>query len=133
MKMAKGKIKQFETLVKLLNKSSSFFNKITTELRDELYPIRADLQKIYNAVSAMCYTIDNRFLEKLNELTELSIVNQNDGTNQNEDIFNDTDLTEEDINDIVDALENVNQSKFIEYYTDKNGFRSGYKILPNDL
>ena len=132
IKMAKGKIKQFETLIKVLNNIRDFYFKATTEIRDELYPVRADLQRIYNIVSALCFTIDNRFLEKLNELTELSIVDE-EGSNENTDIFNDSGITEDDINGIIETLENVNQTKFIQYYNNQYGLKSGYEILPNDL
>lgn len=132
IKMAKGKIKQFETLTKILNNISNFYNKSTIEIRDELYPIRADFQKIYNIVSALCFTIDNRFLEKLNELTNLSIVD-NEDISENDDIFNDSGITEDDINEIIETLENVNQTKFIQYFNNQYGLKSGYEILPKDL
>lgn len=136
IKVAKGKLREIDSLARIIGPLSSFILKETASLRSILYPVRAKLNKILTEVRARCFYLDSVLIDKLKEL-ELSMA-QNPPAGGGVDGPNGTgvDVTTEDLvttladqvapEDILNNLENSNKPRFIEYLVE-NGF-TGYQI-----
>tara|TARA_B100000035_G_C21001324_1_gene555061 strand:- start:33 stop:899 length:867 start_codon:yes stop_codon:yes gene_type:complete len=136
IKVAKGKLREIDSLARLIGPLSSFILKETATLRSILYPVRAKLNNILTEVRARCFYLDSVLIDKLKEL-ELAMT-QNPPTGGGIDGPNGTgvNVTTEELvttyadqfapEDILNNLENSNKQKFIEYLVE-NGF-TGYQI-----
>mgnify|MGYP000043853424 FL=1 len=136
IKVAKGKLREIDSLARLIGPLSSFILKETAGLRNILYPVRAKLNKILTEVRARCFYLDSVLIDKLKEL-ELAMA-QNPPIGGGIDGPNGTgvDVTTEELvttladqfapEDILNNLENSSKPKFIEYLVE-NGF-TGYQI-----
>ena len=127
LKKLKGRIKAFEQINKILNKSIRFFENAANEIRQELNPIRTKLIEIQLAVEAICVIIDDRFLQKLSELTDIEPVDQNNQIQGQVPTFNDL---EDAIAEALGGLEAPNKPKLIRFFRDDIGFFRGYQIEP---
>lgn len=131
IKYLKAKIKEINTLSRIIGPISRGILKETNRLRQILYPVRSKLQNILTEVRARCFYLDSVLIEKLKEL-ELSMT-QNPGTGTpqpTEDIV--TALSTQFPGEpelILDNLENSNKEIFIQYLVE-NGF-TGYQVVKN--
>ena len=138
IKFAKSKLKEIDTLAKIVTPIAEFVDKEIAEIRDILYPVRDKLREIRTQISARCDLMDNLFIDKLKRDLELAMAQnppsgggltgpQGTGVSQStEGIVN---LLSSQVNpeDILDNLENSNKQRFIEYLVENGA--TGYQIV----
>lgn len=140
IKMAKGKLKEIDSLRKIIQPLSSFLLKQTSELREILLPIRENLNNLLIEVRAKCFYLDSVLITKLNEL-ELSMTQNpptsgggvdgpgTTGVSQTTEQIVQTLADQVPPESILDYLENSNKEKVIQYLVENN--LTGYQITKN--
>ena len=137
IKMAKGKLKEIDSLMKIIQPLSSFLLKQTSELRDILFPVRENLNNLLIEVKARCFYLDSVLITKLNEL-ELSMTQNppisgggvdgpgTTGVSQTTEQIVQTLADQVPPESILDYLENSNKEKVIQYLVENN--LTGYQV-----
>ena len=137
IKFAKSKVKEIETLGKIIDPIAEFVRKETTEIRNKLLPVRRKLQQIIVEIRTRRLFIDDVFIRNLQNL-ELSMAQtppdgggltgpQGTGTSQSTGEIINLLSSQFEPEDILDNLENSNKERFIEYLVE-NGY-TGYQIV----